>query len=287
MNKEIILFFILTTQFLTTINAQWVKDKGKGYYKLSAWSLVSDQHYTDTGNIDPNATRGYFNLNFYGEYGITDNLDIIVYVPFFSRTYQNEQLSGTTGNVLQVGESLNSIGDTDISVRYGLLNTGKFALSTSLKLGLPIGNDSGGSDGSFQTGDGEFNQLLQLDFGLPFKFISIPGFAKTYLGYNNRTMNFSDELHFGAEAGLNFYRNKIWLIGRLNIVESLQNGSLSAQTNQGSIFANNVEYTGIGVEAAYYLTQTLGVSVAYGGALSGRIIYANPTYSAGIFLDIK
>ena len=285
-SKTIIPLMLISLTF-STLNAQWVKGKGKGYYKLSAWSLVSDQHYTDTGEIDPNATRGYFNLNFYGEYGINDNLDVIAYVPFFSRTYQNEQISGTTGAVLQEGESLNGIGDTDISVRYRLFNTGKLALSTSLKFGIPIGNSSGGSDGSFQTGDGEFNQLVQLDLGAPFKVGSLLGFTKAYFGFNNRTMDFSDELHFGAEAGLNFFKNRIWLIGRLNVVESLQNGSLSAQTNQGSIFANNIEFTGIGVEVAYYLTQKIGISFTYGGALAGKIIYANPTYSGGIFLDIK
>uniref|UniRef100_UPI0035930EB6 hypothetical protein n=1 Tax=Pricia sp. TaxID=2268138 RepID=UPI0035930EB6 len=207
--------------------------------------------------------------------------------PFFTRTYQNEQISGTRGTVIQEGESLNSIGDSDISVRYGLLNTGGLALSASLKFGLPVGNSSGGSDGSFQTGDGEFNQLLQVDLGIPFAFDVVPGFVKTYIGFNNRTMDFSDELHFGAEAGLNFLGNKVWLIGRINMVESLQNGSLSAQTNQGSIFANNIEYTSVGGEIAYYLTERLGISFTYGGALSGRIIYANPTYSGGIFLDIK
>ena len=148
---------------------QWTKKKGKGYYKVSAWSLIADEHYTDTGEIDPNATRGYFNLNFYGEYGITDKLDVIAYVPFFTRTYQNDQVSGTTGQVVQEGEALNAIGDSDIGIRYGIFNTGKIALSGTVKFGLPIGEDSGGSDGSFQTGDGEFNQLVQLDLGVPYK----------------------------------------------------------------------------------------------------------------------
>ena len=53
---------------LLNTNAQWTKGEGNGYYKLSAWYLEADQHYTDTGNIDPNATRGQFNLNLYGEY---------------------------------------------------------------------------------------------------------------------------------------------------------------------------------------------------------------------------
>ena len=62
---------------------QWGHEKGKGYYKVSSWLLISDQHFTDQGEIDPNATRGQFNVNFYGEYGLTDKWDLVAYIPFF------------------------------------------------------------------------------------------------------------------------------------------------------------------------------------------------------------
>ncbi len=284
--KYLILVSILSLS-IQTINAQWVKGKKKGYYKLSAWSLVADQHYTDTGDIDPNATRGLFNLSFYGEYGITDKLDVIAYIPFFSRTYQNDQVSGTTGEVIQKGEELNSIGDSDIGLRYGILQNENYALSTTLKFGFPTGEDAGGSDGSYQTGDGEFNQLLQVDLGIPFTIKKTPLYAKTYIGYNNRTQDFSDELHFGGEAGVSFFKNKLWLIARLNAIQSLQNGDRSAQNTQGSVFANNIEYTSIGAEIAYYFTKRLGASFSFASAVSGRIVYAAPSISGGIFLDIK
>ncbi len=284
-NALFILYFIFLT--IPGLQGQWVREQGKGYYKLSAWSLVSDQHYTDTGEIDPNATRGYFNVNFYGEYGITDAWEVVAYIPFFSRTYQNEQISGTTSEVLRAGESLNSLGDVDISLRHGLFRQGPVVLASTLKFGIPTGNDSAGSDGSFQTGDGEFNQTVQLDVGIPFRIFSYTGYSRAYLGFNNRNKGFSDELLVGGEAGLNFLKRRLWLVGRMNVVESLQNGSHSVQSNQGSIFANNIEYISLGAEVAWYLTERWGISLAYGGAVRGRIIYANPTYSAGVFLDIR
>ncbi len=282
------ILLVVATLFVTQItNAQWTKGKNKGYYKLNSWLLVSDQHYTNSGAIDPNVTRSTFNLSFYGEYGITDRLDAIAYIPFFTRVAQNDQISGTINELIQEGEAFNSIGDADIAIRYGILKKSRVALSTTLKLGIPIGDDAGGSDGSFQTGDGEFNQQLQLDLGVPFTIKDLPLYAKTYFGYNNRTQDFSDELHWGAETGISFLKKKLWVIGRLNAVQSLKNGSRSAQNSQGSIFANNIEYTSIGGEVAYYITKKLGVSFAYTSAVSGRIIYANPSISAGIFLDIK
>lgn len=287
MNIRFIFLLIILVSTSQTSIAQWTKGKHQGFYKLSFWSLVSDQHFTDTGAIDPNATRGTFNLSLYGEYGITDALDGIVYFPFFARTYQNNQISGTTGQTIQEGEAINSLGDTDIGLRYRLIKNDKLALSGTIKLGLPLGIDAGGSDGSFQTGDGEFNQLAQLDLGIPFSLGTSSAYGKTYLGFNNRTQGFSDEVHFGGELGVNLFHKKLWVIARLNGVQSLQNGDKSALNSQGSIFANNVEYTSIGAEVSYYITKKLGVSFTYASAIDGRIIYATPSLAGGVFLDIK
>ncbi|REE08400.1 hypothetical protein DFQ09_10779 [Winogradskyella pacifica] len=267
--------------------AQWTKDKGKGYYKVSAWYLESDQHYTDTGDKDPNATRTNFNFNFYGQYGLTKKWDLIAYVPFFARTTQNDVVSGTTGDVLTEGEAVNSIGDIDLGISYGIFNKNSWALSATFTLGLPTGKSEGGSDGSFQTGDGEFNQLVQLNLGKSFNIYNQSFYGKAYFGFNNRTNDFSDQITTGIEFGTQLIKNKFWLIGRLNTIQSLHNGSLNAQNSQGSIFANNIEYVGIGGEASYYITKKLGVSLNYSSLLSGKIIAANPSISAGVFLDIK
>ncbi|MFH4966410.1 hypothetical protein V8G69_15520 [Gaetbulibacter sp. M235] len=266
--------------------SQWNKGKGNGYYKLSAWSLVADQHYTNSGKIDSNATRGNFTLSFYGEYGVTNKLDIIAYIPFITRIYQNTQVSGTNGSVIQAGEAVNSTGDIDVGLRYVMFKKNHIALSASLKLGLPTGKEKGGSDGSYQTGDGEFNQLLTIDVGSAFQLFYKPAYAKAFIGFNNRTQGFSDEFHYGIESGIKVY-NKFWMLARIKSIESLKNGSSSTQISQGSIFANNIEYFSIGAEIAYYIDSKLGISLNYTEAISGRIIYAKPSISAGVFLDVR
>jgi hypothetical protein len=116
MKKTIILslLFLFTCQFFT--HAQWLEKKGNGYFKLSAWSLEADQHYTNSGKIDPNATRGVFNLNLYGKYGLSDNWDIIAYIPFYVKSYQNHQVSSVTSETLLKGEEFNSFGDMDLGI---------------------------------------------------------------------------------------------------------------------------------------------------------------------------
>lgn len=286
-SKQIILILSLTIITSHTAFSQWNKGKGNGYYKLSAWYLEADEHYTDTGKIDPNVTRSQFNVSFYGEYGISNKLDGIAYIPFFSRAVSFDDISGATGKIINEGEALNDMGDIELGIRYGLVKTNNYALSISLKLGIPTGNNSGGSDGSFQTGDGEFNQLFLTNLGTSFHVGIVPFYTKTYIGFNNRTEDFSDELRGGLELGANVLRNKLWLLSRVDILQSFKNGSLNAQTAQGSIFANNIEFINLGAEASYYISDTIGVSLQFTSIVSGELIYAGTSYTGGLFLDIK
>ncbi len=283
-------FLILIVSFpLSEISAGggWPQPKGRGFFKLSQWWLVADQHYTDRGLIDPNLTNGIFISSLYAEYGFTDRLTGVLYFPFLSRSYFNNTISGTTGEVLTPGEAINTIGDTDLSIKYGIFTKGPVVLSATLTLGLPVGEDSGGSDNQLQTGDGEFNQLLQLDAGTGFKVGNLSAYANIYAGYNNRSEGFSDEIRYGVEAGVNLFDDRITAIVRLFGVESTQNGSLDATTSTGtSIFANNAEHFTFAPEIAYNINDRWGVSAGAGFALSGRLIYAAPSYNFGVFFKL-
>lgn len=276
---------MFTCSFFT--HAQWLEKKGNGYFKLSAWSLEAGQHYTNSGKIDPNATRGIFNLNLYGKYGLSDNWNVIAYIPFYVKSYQNNQVSQITNETLLKGEEFNSFGDMDLGVEYRLFKKSKYAFSTTLTLGIPSGDNKGGSDGSYQTGDGEFNQIIRFNAGASFFLFKHSFYAKSYLGFNNKTENFSDEVRAGIETGTSFFGSKLFLLLRSNMVNSLRNGSLNASNSSGSIFANNVEFISIGGEVAWKFTKKIGLSFAYNSAISGKVIYAAPSYSAGVFYLLK
>ena len=280
---------LFCTTNLALAGGGWPQPKGKGYFKLSEWWVVSNQHFTDAGLIDPNTTMGIFNTSIYAEYGITNRLTSIVYFPFLSRTYMNNVVSGTTGETLIPGEAINTIGDTDIGLKYGITKPGSpVAVAATLMLGLPLGQDEGGSQGNLQTGDGEFNQLLQIDAGTGFPISEkTTGYANVYSGFNNRTNGFSDEFRYGIEAGIGLFNSKLWLISRLTGVESFQNGKTVEEITSTSIFANNTEFTSLGIEGAYYVTEKVGFSASYTIALRGQIIFAAPSYSVGVFFDLK
>ncbi|HQU58857.1 MAG: hypothetical protein KDD02_11460 [Phaeodactylibacter sp.] len=265
----------------------WPQPKGRGYFKLSQWWVVSDQHFTDVGKIDPNVTNGIFNTSLYAEYGFTDRLTGVLYFPFFSRAYFNNTVSGATGEVITPGEAINSLGDTDVGIKFGLTQNHPLAISATLTFGLPLGNDSGGSAGNLQTGDGEFNQMIQLDAGRGFRIGKHNAYANAYLGFNNRTNDFSDELRFGVEGGITVLQERLTLIARLYGVKSMYNGKLpSEMITSTSIFANNTEYLSFSPEIAYNITDKWGVAASAGGAFYGRLIAARPSYSVGVYFRL-
>ncbi|MGB0839626.1 MAG: hypothetical protein ACPGXL_05775 [Chitinophagales bacterium] len=289
MNKINILFAViifLGVNIAASAGGPWTQKQGKGYFKLSEWWTVFDQHFTDTGEIDPNVTTGVFNTTLYAEYGITDQFTAILNAPFLSRNYMNNLRSATTNEIIVAGEAINTVGDIDVGIRYGINNT-PIPVAVSLLLGIPSGTPVAGTLDNLQTGDGEFNQILQVDAGTGFSIGKYNAYTSGYVGLNNRTNGFSDEFRYGVELGINLLKEKLWLTSRINAVESFKNGETAATVTSTSLFANNAEFVGIGIEANYYITPKVGVSASTAGAFRGEIIAARPSYSVGVFLDLS
>lgn len=281
----IITFLILNNSSFA--GGGWPQPKGDGYFKISQWWTISDQHYTDSGLLDPNITTGFYSTSLYAEYGFSNRLTGIVYAPLFARTYTNNQVSLTNNQVLLEGEAINGLGDLDISMKYGLTTPGQgIAVAATVTFGLPLGKELGGTQENLQLGDGEFNQMLTIDAGSGFQLGGTGMYANVYAGFNNRNNGFSDEIRFGGELGANFFNNKLWAIGRIKVVESLKNEPNAGLQNATSLFANNSEFTAYEVELAYNIKPNWGISVGYGGAFRGELILANPSYSVGVFLKI-
>jgi len=262
----------------------WTKEKGTGFYKIGQWWIISDEHFTSSGEIDPNGTRGTFLTSIYGEYGFSDRITGIVYFPFFARSLVYDQISDTNGSVIIPGEAINSVGDLDISIKYGLIQNKPFVVSATLTLGIPTGNDRGGSDGSLQTGDGEFNQMLTLDVSRSIKWGETYPYFSIYSAFNNRTNGFSDEFRYGFEAGIT--KGKFTFLTRLQGISSFKNGDTSFNSSGTSIFGNNAEYFLISPELAYSFSNKMGVSATFFHPISGKLIFSKPAYSFGVFFNL-
>jgi protein XagA len=256
----------------------WPQPKGNGYFKLSQNFIISPYYFSPSGEIIDITTISLFTTSVYAEYGFTSRLTGILYFPFFVRGTLNEVQYNPSGRI-EPGDSFQSIGDTDISVKYGLIVNKPIVVSATLLLGLPLGETAGGSSQILQSGDGEFNQMIRIDAS--HSFHPKPVYVSCYAAFNNRTNGFSDEVRFGAEVGLTL--KKFIPILKLNIVESLFNGEGSVSTQNG-IFSNNTEYISPTLELNYQVTEKIGVSGSGGFALAGRNILASPNWSLGAYM---
>ncbi len=273
------LFTLITSSAIA--GGGWPTPKGKGYFKLSQFVLQANQYYSPSGEIIDISTAGIFISSIYGEYGVTDRLGVSAYIPFFSRATLNEQVS-TSGILLAEGDAVNSLGDFDISLKYGLIVNKPIVVSASLTLGLPFGNPSGGSTEILQTGDGELNVMLSVEASRSFN--GGKGYVNTLVAYNNRSENFSDEFRLGIEVGYNIAPK--WNAAlKVISVNSLNNGS-DLETPANGIFSNNIEYLAITPEVNYSLNDKFGISGNIGFAAAGRRVLAAPSYSLGVFMKL-
>ena len=259
----------------------WPQKRKHGFYKLGFGFVQANRFYELGGNLIDIPTLSDYTVSFYGEYGFTDRITGVAYVPFMQRITLNRQVGRLTGTEIFAGAENTGVADADIGVRVGLLQKGNTVVSTSLMFGIPLGDD--GHENGLFTGDGEFNQHLSL--GVGHSFYPTPAYVAVQAGYNNRTQGFSDEFRFSAEAGYTV-QQKVTLIARLRGLESLENGDDSIMGGMGGLSANNQSYFTFGFEAAYSITNKLGISVSVESATRGQNILSAPAYSTGLFLTM-
>ncbi|MCA4894078.1 MAG: hypothetical protein ING84_03625 [Cytophagales bacterium] len=282
MKKHLILILIyFTVASIAIAGGGWPQPKNKGYFKLSQSYILSSRIFDGNGNvIDLTPSYGYFATSFYGEYGFTDRLTGIIYMPFFARATKTELQYNQPGVPTEPGAAFNSFGDTDIAIKYGLLVNKPIVVSATILFGLPFGDNGATNANALQTGDGEFNQMLRVDAShsfYPKKF-----YVSAYAAFNNRTKGFSDEVRFGAEIGWTL--KKFIPILKVSTVHSLFNGDVGVVQN--GVFSNNIEYISPALELNYQLTEKVGISGSMATALAASNILASPNFGLGVYLKL-
>jgi hypothetical protein len=276
--KKLILLLVLACVFSSaSAGGGWTYVKGKGFLKLGQNAIYSSQFFNPDGQLIDITTIGYYATSLYAEYGLTDRISAIAYVPFFARNTLNKTRFRFSGMEIP-GDDLNSIGDIDLSLQYGFYKSDTWVASVRVLFGLPSGEVSGGETGILQSGDGEFNQMIRFDVSRP---VSQNAWVSVYAGLNNRTNDFSDEYRLGAEIGTRFLSNFL-AIAKVDVVQSFFNGDADPSQG-GTIFSNNTEFISPSLELAYELNNRIGFSLSAAGAFAGKNILAAPNYGVGVY----
>ena len=279
---KIVWSILLILSVTNALAGTWPPGKGKGYIKLAAWWVNFDTYYDFQGNhTSLERTRSIGNISIYSEYGITDKFTGIVYFPFFSKSTIFELKNANTGDIIKEGEALSSVGDINIGLTYNILKKPRTIFNINLTLGVPLGRDHGGSDGSLQTGDGEFNQLLRFELARSISVHDLHPYFQAYSAFNNRSSGFSDEVQYGVEVGISM--SVFTFITRCYGVTSLKNGNASEDLFINVPAANNTQYLNLAPELNVNFTKRVGVSLSCIKVLTGQNYFTKTAYTLGLF----
>ena len=258
----------------------WVLKRGRGFYKVGYRMVRATQYYEPNGNRIQIPTLSDYTFSFYGEYGLTDGITVLAYVPFFERITLNQQVGRTSGFVFSEGDAESGIADPIVGARIGLIQDGPTVLSATFRLGLPFGNDT--QPNGLLTGDGEFNQIVTLEAG--HSFYPIPAYATASAGVNQRTQGFSDEVVYTLEAGYTV-AERFTLAAKVRGVEPLRNGDPTVGGQRG-LNGNDQRYLAYGAELIYTHRDTYGLSVGVESVTRAQNVLSAAAFSAGLFVKL-
>ncbi len=280
MKIQLLILVMIIGPFQLIAGGGWTPKKGEGFFMLSQRYIGGGYFANPYAKIIASPLATVMTTNIYGEYGLTNRFCAIVYSPFVTAVTQQSGID-SSGNSYSKDKAL-GIGDIDLALKYRFLEKKGFNASVSLWAGINSGDYRSGTTKELHLGDDDFSQMLRFDISKGFKKNY---WATMYAGFNNRTNNYSDEIRVGGEIGYN-RKDKFFAVLKIDSKSSLFNGSQPDSKYPG-IYSNNLEYFGISPQVMYRFKHGFGIMGEVGFALHARNIIAAPSFSAGIFYDLK
>ena len=259
----------------------WTLPMGSSYWKMSHAFLSTDWIYNFDGSELKINQTGVYISSLYAEYGVHKKVTIMAYIPFLYRSTFGQVTLQPSGQVLNT-DIYTAVGDIDLTTKFSVISNGPIVISAALTLGIPIGSTNGGVSGLLQTGDGEFNQKLQLDAS--HSFYPIPIWISCKIGINNRNKGFSDEYDYGLEIGASI-KDRMNFITKLDARESFMNGFRNEL--QASNFSNDIEFINLTIECNIKLFADLWLSMGVSRPFRGRKTLIANTYIIGMIWDLS
>lgn len=273
------LLISLLTPLIGFSQSAWTQKEGNVYLHASYNSitnysdLFSNQQGSEDIPLDREVSDNTFQL--YGEYGISDNFSVLLSVPIkFLRTGR-----ALVENPNNSEDNFTALGDFEVGVKYlfydDLFNiTGEVLISPN--------NASFDNETGLRSGLDAWSFSHLITIGKSWERFYLQGFFGLSLlsnSYNNQT-------RLGIEGGAKFF-DKIWLIGFLDRLNSLNDGSLRYSdfplSNQVTgLYVNNQEYLAFGVKGILEINPKWDITAAFAGASSGNLVAKAPSFNLGL-----
>lgn len=273
---------LLLAFFSKNILAQsgWARAKNDTYFQAGASFLSSDNYHNLAGDGLKTTRFLQKNINFYGEYGLTDRLTAIV------------QTAPVRINRYETTEAVVAPSDLRFDLKYALLRK-NWPVSLAIGPEVPISkknnfakhkkpNDLGiFEQANLATTDGETNVWTTL--AVSKSWGKYKGWATTFAAYNLRTRGFTDQIHGGFEVGYKI-RKPFYVKIRGTILASVSD---DPNPNVPFFRGEGTEMSAVSGGFGWQFSKHFGMTADYWKCFSfpvkARNAYVGPVASVGFF----
>ena len=262
----------------------WTFQKGKVWTKLTFMTQDTNDSYIGVprpnvprGERAPNLLNGeYRSRTFFFDafYGITDNFNIGIQVPFFNQTFEDDELTTLFGG------PVSSTGFSDIRVflKHKVTNG---PVVSSLKFGFkaPTGKFEN-TQGLIPVGEGQWDFDFILQVGR--SFWPFRGYANVDAGYRLRMKNTEverdpgDEFFWIAEFGYQ-WTEKWMTVVKYEGIRGQETTSLGLQLS-GDV--KKIQY--ISPAALFQINESSAIEAGIRFSISGQNFPAGPVFQVGL-----
>jgi len=219
----------------------FTQEKGEGRVIATAIYTSSDKAFDGDGNTIDIPDYDKLEVYLLGEYGVTDDLTLLLTPSFRSVSIED-------------GSDSSGLGYTDLGARYRVFQKGNVTFSLQGLARIP-GN----------TQENNFAQIGQTDVEFDFRgqaaaTFGSSNFAILEAGYRLRAGDPPDEFHVDATVGVKA-ADRLWVI--LNSFNTVSNG-------RGEGVYEKLRYHNVYLGAAYELTPQVTVQAGVVGTLAGE-----------------
>jgi len=169
----------------------WTASKGNMYHKMTFNEYEADEAFSRSGgkqNFPGNGIFSETNVNYYLEYGITDDLTILGSVSY--KWLESETTIMTS--------RANGFSDVDLGLKYRLLSGDFGIISVQGLVKIPELYDD---DEDVALGNNQYDTELRLLYGRSL-YPYIPGYFNIEAGYRFRAEEPADEFRYLVELGV-------------------------------------------------------------------------------------
>ena len=266
---------MLVLNTTTLFAGAWTMKKGASYHRVAANYYFADEEFDRNGDTHGMAWNGEFldfNMSYYGEYGVTDDLTILTSL-YYKDIQQKDDYSKNDNN---------DMGDVDLAARYCLHNSNAGVFSIQGLVKIPELYDE---EDALPLGNGQYDYELRLLYGRSLWPI-IPGYMNLEAGYRWRTKKPSDEFRYlvevGSDLGKNFYAR-----AKLDAIIGIGNGDADMDAFGNPSSTLEYDLAKLDLTIGYKLTRTLGLELGFTPALWGETTAKGETWTFAITFQPK